>query len=236
MGKWLIKEWETRRRKSRNWKYSVASFWHLMVIAVLRIYLPFPSSCCSEPSYIIFIVNIQKIIYEMWTSRLCSIYLQPGGWAWFHCPQLRSPHPWPLPFPTPSHLPCITSLCMNKKPTLLCCQLTCEWTNWEVSLHHFRYMFTEKFISDHRPGLQPPKWEKPSTNLNLSERSFLVAFIAGEDKVMIFLLFFCYKEANILNKIGFFKQCLWMSFSVLLQELKLSSINSDLIFWSWRFF
>lgn len=126
----------------------------------------------------------------------------------------------------------------TKKTTFLFYQLTCEWVNWEVSLHHFWYffLFTEKFISDHRPGLQPPKWEKPSTNLNLSERSCLAAFIAGEDKVMIFIFFFYYKQANILNKIGFLKQCLWMSFSVLLQELELSSINSELIFWSRRFF
>lgn len=161
-----------------------------MVIVELRIYLPFPSSCWSEANFVMFFGNRPKIIYKMRINRLCSTYTQPGGWAWFHSPHLRTPHPWPLPFPTPSHLPFITALCMNKRATLFCYQITCDWANWEVSLHHFRYRFTEKFISDHRPGLQPPKWEKPFTNLNLSDRSCLVAFIAGEDKVMIFYFSF----------------------------------------------
>ena len=95
-----------------------------------------------------------------------------------------------LSSPIPSLLlPCIASLGISKKATLLCYQLSCNRVNWEASLNHSRCRFTEKFISDYRPGL-PPKWEKPAANLNLSEWSCLVTFIAGEDKVMIFYFYF----------------------------------------------
>lgn len=170
------------------------------MVIELRIYLLLASSCCGTFNFIMLIENPAKlIIYETWTNRLSSIHwVSVGplpctqvGETVFTLPSWKTPHITDL-FPFLPHCSCcpVWHLWASTERQLCCYQLSCDRVNWEACLNHSRCRFTEKFISDYRPGLQPPKWEKPSANLNLSECSCLVAFIAGEDKVMIFYFYF----------------------------------------------